>query len=391
MKKNWILLLACILMLLSFSGCGKQKQIDVSRLKKADHSSLSEEDLLSVEMDYPDYPLEDPVMYCIFENHTGQELYYGRAQVEVQDQGEWYELPLKEGTAFTLVQYFLPAETRTGLQAGLSIYDFTFAPGHYRLAIPYWTEAGGTEETADYIAFAEFDLVKNPKRIEYQEFVEQSYDVKASSSNGLVFIRNGVEGQENIDRFVDRMLCNVPASMRIIYPDEDVQQHFFYRDGCCIMQQYENRAVTTHCYSLLYFDAEIEEVFLSNYRDPNLARAEGFVVEEPDEIFQIGPTSEENIEQLTKQMQRLAQETCIMKVYLYGEDCSVSLFAMNEGLMLGYDNPAEGEMLGEVYPLDGLHPVDIRAATRTAAIITFKAPDGSKEQRILNAETGEME
>ena len=80
-----------------------------------------------------------------------------------------------------------------------------------------------------------------------------------------------------------------------------------------------------------------------------------------------------------------------MKVYLYGEDCSVSLFAMNEGLMLGYDNPAGGEILEEVYSLDGLHPVDIRAATRTAAIITFEAPDGSKEQRILNAETGEME
>ena len=395
MKKG-VLLLICLLLL---TACSRSEKVDTGSLEKADHSTQTEVEGVSLVTDYPDYSQETPEIYFILTNNSSDTLVQEWPVVlEYQYQNEWYKVPLKEGLDIAGEEIDTPSGGRRSERAGLDpeVFDFSFPTGRYRLALPYLygeTEFPGTVEP-DHIAFAEFDLVKKADRVEYQQFVEQLYDIEGGLDNGLVFIRDQIEGQEVIDRFIDRSLCGVPAEMRIVDPEQDIIQHYYYKDGCYTVQEYVDRAVTTRCYSFLYFDPEVEEVFLSNYVDPAEAAGQGYRLSEPEEILQIGPTTENNISWIKKETDHQKEDSsCLMRVYLFGKDAYVGIYEeMSEKeTALGYANQGMSEILPKVYSLDDLHPVLVRPLTETAAVVFFASPDGESEEMILDVTKGRVQ
>ncbi len=385
MRKTFLLFFAAVLLI----GCSRTKTIDISRLSPADHGSLAEDGRVTLCMDHETYSLGDDQIYWILENQSDHTVYLGRPQAEVEQEGQWYSLPLKQDLAFTTEQPFLPADWHRSGRVDLSIYDIDPAVGHYRVVLPYWMEDGQASEP-DHYASCEFEIVKQAKRVEYVQFVEQLYDIEPNLSNGIAILGETVRGQEVIDHFLERVLYDVPAEMRLIYPEEDIQQHFYYKNGCCIMQEYKNRAVSTYSYSFLYYDEEIEEVFFSNYTDLNQARAEGFKASEPEEYLQIGPSCEENVEWIRKFMKKNEEDPVLMKHYLYGDGCSIQIGRGEDGFWVGYQNQSRGEVL-ETYSVDGLHPIGIRPVTRDSGVVFFASGDGQTQERILNAKTGQWE
>ncbi len=390
MMKHSLRVLATLLIVLVFStGCGAGAGVDLSKLEKAEHSGQTEEAQVSLVMDYPEYAAGDTEIYWILENATDKTLYWGIPQFEYRSDDTWYTVPIKAGTAFTMSQPFLPAGRRTSGKADTEIRDFSFPTGHYRLVVPFWYDESKTAESADHIAVAEFDIVKKAKRVEYVQFVEQLYDQEAGLDTGLVYIRDTIEGQEVIDRFLDRSLCGVPAEMRLIDPAEDIIQHFYYQNGCWTVQEYKDRAVTTHCYSFLYVDPDIEEVYLSNFLDIQEAEDQGFLVSDPEDVFQLGPAAEAVTEEIRKTTEWNRETgSVIMKAFLYGDVASIGLYRMEDGIAVGYDYNGSGQIL-ESFAMDGLHPIGVRAVLETTGLVTFASPDGQTDRRILDVTTGQ--
>ncbi len=390
MKKLWIVIV-CLILLVS---CKKEDAVDVANLTPADHTGLQEDPQVFLTMDYEDYTREDDQIYWILENENDKTLIPEIACLEYQQGNTWYMVPLKNNVTFTAEQTLILSGSRKSGRVAKDIYDFSFPEGHYRVSIAYrlGDENDTLQTPSDHIACAEFDITKNAKRVEYMQFVEQLYDLEPSLDNGLVILGDTVKGQEVVDRFLDRALCGVPAEMRMIDPEEDVQQHFYYNDGCWTVQEYRNRAVHTYCYSYIYLDPDVGEVFLSNYKDLGKALEEDFVVNEPDEMLQIGPASDENEEWIRKRMENEQQNSALeMKVYLFGPDNAITLSTWNDGIHLGRKYGGTEEILQPGYSPEEMQPVGIRAMKETDGLIFFRTPEGDLTQKILNVKTGELE
>ena len=198
MRKTFLLFFTAVLLI----GCSRAKTIDISRLSPVDHGSLAEDERVTLCMDHETYSLGDDQIYWILENQSDRTVYLDRPQVEAEKDGQWYSLPLKQDLAFTTEQPFLPADWHRSGRVDLSIYDLDLPVGHYRVVLPYWME-DGQASGPDHLASSEFEIVKQAKRVEYVQFVEQLYDIEPDLSNGIAILGESVRGQEVIDHFLE--------------------------------------------------------------------------------------------------------------------------------------------------------------------------------------------
>ncbi len=379
---------------LLLTACGSQT-VDLSRLTPVPQDPYLLDDQVTLETEYADYLASERV-YAVLDNASEHTAAYSIPHFEYCQDGTWYEIPWKQDTAFTMVQPMLPSGRRTAVGAHPESMDFPFPAGQYRLCIPYRWEDTEPSQGYDHAAYAEFTIAKKVKRTDYAHFVEQTLVPEEAYANGCaVFSGSRVLGQEIIDAFIDKALCGIPCEMRIISPEEDLVQHFKYDGVCYTVQDYVHRAVETHCYSWLYYDPELEELFFSNYADLNEASAMGYTEEEPEDYFQLGLISDEIVEQVQKAMEdRHAFQSTLLTVYLFDSTHSVSVIQDPEDpdqCMLGIQNAGGGQILPEKYALQGQHPVVIRAVSPTSALIGFASPDGTTDQKILDLETGTFE
>ena len=385
MKRQITALMALLIMLVLFSACGSEK--NKQTLQEADHSGLTEDAQVTLEMDFPDYTGKEEWTYCIFSNDAEQDLCYGLPEMEVLIGGTWYTIPEKEGTAHTMELPYLSAGYRGAVHVPFSDYARDFSLGQYRIVVPYTFGAYTTDKGWDHMATAEFSIVKKAKRTDYQPFVGQIYEPDKAVKGGVIAISGDkIYGEEILETFFYKALSGVPCEMRIVYPELDLCEHYVYKQGCYTIQSYEHRAVTTRCYSYVYIDPVTEDLTFTNYVDPDQAVRDGFSVSEPEDVFALDVVSEETQAYVQKVHQKDLTYGPVLRVCLFGPERDVLLVRMDDAYMIGYDNNGSGQLL----EIDQ-RPVSIRAVSETAAVVQFEKTDGSLESRIFDVEKGGFE
>lgn len=104
----------------------------------------------------PEYPVYDPsisgIQFVIYNNGTKNLMFGdGDYEVEVNLNGQWYTIPFKPGVCFTALGYGIPPQTHRYRGVGLSILNYRFSAGKYRLV----------QKLNDHLYFSEFELAES--------------------------------------------------------------------------------------------------------------------------------------------------------------------------------------------------------------------------------------
>lgn len=248
-----------------------------------------------------EYPIIDKGLESIcytIENHSGKDLEYGSEYVlELQKEGQWYEVPFPVNAAFDAVAYVLPAENMAGGMLNLAWMDFTYVDGQYRIV----------KKIGDYLVKAEFSMGKSaitpqtPFGYAALEELPEEYSIDDAIADGVVvFGWSENYNTERLKNFLINAKLGLPAMVRIGFStvegapvfydvtrnvaDKGMQWYTLYHDSRRDKFSAEDdQVITQNNYSYLVTDGET--IYLSNLAE---YRAEERFYEESRTLVYIG-------------------------------------------------------------------------------------------------------
>jgi hypothetical protein len=113
-------------------GCvASGKNLEPSIYSEGDFDSSG---AINIVTDQPSYPRgTGAISYTVTNNGSG-EVYYGISySIEMQRDGQWYQVPFKDSTAWIAIAYKLDSGESQSYQADLSLLRFSLSRGDYRL------------------------------------------------------------------------------------------------------------------------------------------------------------------------------------------------------------------------------------------------------------------
>ena len=210
MRRIWI----CLLALLVLAGCGEQETDAGEPPAEQETSSGSFSLELDTEWDVYDPSAEE--IWCILSYEgEGDPLEFGAEyRLEVQTDSGWEQVPFVEGTGWDSVLYTLHVGESWAFPCVLSLFDYSFTDGTYRVV----------KEIGDQTLTAEFTLTEGaaisaetPYGFGPMEDLPEDWDTaEAAASGAVVFTEAGVENSDAAATFLEKVSLGIPCQLRTL-------------------------------------------------------------------------------------------------------------------------------------------------------------------------------
>lgn len=210
MRRIWI----CLLALLVLAGCGEQETDAGEPPAEQETSSGSFSLELDTEWDVYDPSAEE--IWCILSYEgEGDPLEFGAEyRLEVQTDSGWEQVPFVEGTGWDSVLYTLHVGESWAFPCVLSLFDYSFTDGTYRVV----------KEIGDQTLTAEFTLTdgaaisaETPYGFGPMEDLPEDWDTaEAAASGAVVFTEAGMENADAAETFLQKVSLGIPSQLRTL-------------------------------------------------------------------------------------------------------------------------------------------------------------------------------
>lgn len=210
MRRIWI----CLLALLVLAGCGEQETDAGEPPAEQETSSGSFSLELDTEWDVYDPSAEE--IWCILSYEgEGDPLEFGAEyRLEVQTDSGWEQVPFVEGTGWDSVLYTLHVGESWAFPCVLSLFDYSFTDGTYRVV----------KEIGDQTLTAEFTLTdgaaisaETPYGFGPMENLPEDWDTaEAAASGAVVFTEAGMENADAAETFLEKVSLGIPCQLRTL-------------------------------------------------------------------------------------------------------------------------------------------------------------------------------
>ena len=210
MRRIWI----CLLALLVLAGCGEQETDAGEPPAEQETSSGSFSLELDTEWDVYDPSAEE--IWCILSYEgEGDPLEFGAEyRLEVQTDSGWEQVPFVEGTGWDSVLYTLHVGESWAFPCVLSLFDYSFTDGTYRVV----------KEIGDQTLTAEFTLTEGaaisaetPYGFGPMEDLPEDWDTaEAAASGAVVFTEAGMENADAAETFLQKVSLGIPSQLRTL-------------------------------------------------------------------------------------------------------------------------------------------------------------------------------
>ncbi len=163
---------------------------------------------------------KDIMQFTYFiENMTENEFTFGKEySLEVKLDDTWYQIPYKADAAWIAIGYILPPRASSTDTIDLSIFDYQFTDGEYRIVKSignkyyYTTFILGQSNISQDTPFGYVDIGDVPKE----------YSIDDAKKDGvIIFSLDGDYNIDKIDNFFNKIERNANTMLRIMYFTEE--------------------------------------------------------------------------------------------------------------------------------------------------------------------------
>ena len=210
MRRIWI----CLLALLVLAGCGEQ-ETDAGE-PPAEQETSSGSFSLELDTEWDVYAPSAEEIWCILSYEgEGDPLEFGAEyRLEVQTDSGWEQVPFVEGTGWDSVLYTLHVGESWAFPCVLSLFDYSFTDGTYRVV----------KEIGDQTLTAEFTLTEGaaisaetPYGFGPMEDLPEDWDTaEAAASGAVVFTEAGMENADAAETFLQKVSLGIPSQLRTL-------------------------------------------------------------------------------------------------------------------------------------------------------------------------------
>ena len=267
MKRLWI----CLLALLVLAGCGgNPTDVGVTLVVPQSAGSYS----LNMETEWMEYDPSVDSIWCILSYEgEGEPLEFGAEyRLEVQTDSGWEKVPWKN-EAWEDILYTLPAGESWAFPCVLSLFDYDFTEGTYRVVKDLEVLPGEAEPLP---CWAEFTLRKGAAvsaEAPYgfgpmEEVPEYGDPAELAASGAVVFTEAGTENADAAETFLDKVSLGIPCQLRTLqsyYESWPMLIDVIYENGSFLERMRTGGEITEKRFSYIVTDGA--DVYLSNGAD----------------------------------------------------------------------------------------------------------------------------
>ena len=267
MKRLWI----CLLALLVLAGCGgNPTDVGVTLVVPQSAGSYS----LNMETEWMEYDPSVDSIWCILSyEREGEPLEFGAEyRLEVQTDSGWEKVPWKN-EAWEDILYTLPAGESWAFPCVLSLFDYDFTEGTYRVVKDLEVLPGEAEPLP---CWAEFTLRKGAAvsaEAPYgfgpmEEVPEYGDPAELAASGAVVFTEAGTENADAAETFLDKVSLGIPCQLRTLqsyYESWPMLIDVIYENGSFLWRMRTGGEITEKRFSYIVTDGA--DVYLSNGAD----------------------------------------------------------------------------------------------------------------------------
>lgn len=267
MKRLWI----CLLALLVLAGCGgNPTDVGVTLVVPQSAGSYS----LNMETEWMEYDPSVDSIWCILSYEgEGEPLEFGAEyRLEVQTDSGWEKVPWKN-EAWEDILYTLPAGESWAFPCVLSLFDYDFTEGTYRVVKDLEVLPGEAEPLP---CWAEFTLRKGAAvsaEAPYgfgpmEEVPEYGDPAELAASDAVVFTEAGTENADAAETFLDKVSLGIPCQLRTLqsyYESWPMLIDVIYENGSFLWRMRTGGEITEKRFSYIVTDGA--DVYLSNGAD----------------------------------------------------------------------------------------------------------------------------
>ena len=263
MKRLWI----CLLALLVLAGCGSSGTgTEEARQEEQTPSSGSYSLGLATEWDAYDPSVE--TIWCIVSSGgTGAPLEYGAEyRLDVHTDSGWEEIPLREDAAWDMVLYSRDPGESWAFACSLSLFDYDFTEGTYRVVKDLEVLPGEAEFTLETGAAVSAETPYGFGPME--EVPEYGDPAELAASGAMVFTEAGTENADAAETFLDKVSLGIPCQLRTLqsyYESWPMLIDVIYENDSFRWRMRTGGEITEKRFSYIVTDGT--DVYLSNGAD----------------------------------------------------------------------------------------------------------------------------
>ena len=270
MKRIW----SCLMALLLLAGCGGEAQESAGETP-AEEAPAAGSYSLGMTTEWAEYDPSVDTIWCVLSYEgEGDPLEFGAEyRLEVQTDSGWEQVPLAENAAWNLVQYTLETNRQWAFACSLSMFDYDFTDGTYRVVKDLEVLPG---EGDPLPCWAEFTLregatvsSETPYGFGPMEDLPENWDpTEAAQARTVVFTEAGAENLDLAEEFLEKVSLGIPCQLRSLqsyYESWPMLIDVIYENDSFLWRMRTGGEITEQRFSYIVTDGT--DVYLSNGAD----------------------------------------------------------------------------------------------------------------------------
>ena len=262
MKRLWI----CLLALLVLAGCGSS-ETGTEEAPQEEQTPSSGSYSLGLATEWDAYDPSVDAIWCILSYEgEGEPLEFGAEyRLEVQTDSGWEQVPWKN-EAWEDILYTLPAGESWAFSCSLSLFDYDFTEGTYRVV----KEIGGLPCEAEFtLETGAAVSTETPYGFGPMEDLPENWDpTEAAQARTVVFTEAGAENMDLAEEFLNKVSLGIPCQMRTLqsyYESWPMLIDVIYDGNSFLWRMRTGGEITEARFSYIVTDGT--DVYLSNGAD----------------------------------------------------------------------------------------------------------------------------